>query len=577
MKNTYSKIWSLIDISQRKSIFYLFLIFIGIIVFELLSIGLIIPLLTLIFDAENYLRNLEYLYLSDLFAKKNYIDTLIIILLTIILVFFLKTILIIFLQWQQKKITYEARALISKKLFTKYLNNNYNFFLNNNSSNLIRNITSECDLFAFSVLHQSISIIVDTLILLSLSLFLFIYHAKITLVIVILFILFGLIFNKLTAKYLTKWGLGRQNSEGYRIKNINEGLGSIKDIKILKKENFFINQFNYNNNNVAKFGILSDTTAQLPRPIFELIAIILVCALILYLSFNSSSSEIIILLGIYAAAAFRIMPSVTRLVNALVSINHALPVINLLYEQLNLNRTYDNKYTEENIDLSKEFLKNIEIKGLYYTYEYGSEILSNINLKIDKGDYVGIIGKTGAGKSTLINILLGLLIPKKGDFSLDGKKYSIQERKWKSLFGYVPQDIFLIDDTIKNNIAFGIVDNEIDNTKLNFAINESMTSEFLNKLPNKENTQIGQNGIRLSGGQKQRIGIARALYHNPEILIFDESTSSLDNDTEKYVLNSINRLSSKKTVIFITHRLSSLKFCNKIFELSNGSLLTKSR
>ena len=276
-------------------------------------------------------------------------------------------------------------------------------------------------------------------------------------------------------------------------------------------------------------------------------------------------------LSLYALVAFRLIPSANRIITAIQQLRFGLPTLNLLSEELSLNEPQLIK--SGNVDKMK-FKNNFQIKNLSYSYPNAdSKALNSISLRINKGDFIGFVGESGSGKSTLIDIILGVLPPTSGSLYLDGVDISENLRGWQNQIGYVPQEIFLIDDTLRRNIAFGLNDNDINHTSIQKAISLAQLENFINDLPEGLNTIVGERGVRISGGQRQRIGIARALYHKPEVLVLDEATSNLDIKTEADLMDAIFALHGQKTIITVAHRLKTLDKCDNIYTLRNGKII----
>ena len=392
-------------------------------------------------------------------------------------------------------------------------------------------------------------------------------------IIIFFFILFfSLIMQVLTKKKLLKWGSIRQQHDGLMKKKLAHGLLGIKNIKLKANESFFLNEFNFHN--LKKVSVIAKQYALtfFPRLYLELLA---VSGLVFYIIFSLNSSvkpELLLpTIGLFMAAAFRILPSANRIIGSFQYIRYSKPVVDIIYDEFNLINS--NSYNPNLISKNILFNKKIELKDICYSYELEESkenVLKKINLTINKGESIGIIGQSGSGKSTLIDILLGLLIPNSGSIELDGVLIPKNKLLWKSNVGYVPQSIFLSDDTIRKNIAFGVLEENIDSDNIARAISEAQLTDFINDLPDGINTIVGEQGDRISGGQKQRIGLARALYYDPSLLILDEATSALDNQTEKLIMETVFSLSDSKTIIIVAHRLSTLDNCTKIISLKNG-------
>ena len=346
------------------------------------------------------------------------------------------------------------------------------------------------------------------------------------------------------------------------------------------KEKFFTNNFYTEFSKMTKINRNVQFFSILPRIWLELVIISALSILIIILIFkNYEISQILTTIAIFLVAAFRLMPSANRLLSAIQDIRSSTPARNLVIDEfkkhtIKLN-TYDESYNFSD-DVAIEFKKNIVLKDLSYKYPNNKHYtFKKINLNIAKGSTIGLVGTSGVGNSTLVDLLIGLLPISEGIIKVDNKEIVTSSRSWKSLIGYVSQSIYLIDDTIENNIAFGLEKGKIDNEAINYAVKASQLNEFINSLPNKIHTSVGERGVRLSGGQRQRISLARALYLNPPILVLDEATSSLDNNTENEVMSSIRKLKGHKTIIIIAHRLTTLENCDEIYELKNGQLNKK--
>ena len=396
-----------------------------------------------------------------------------------------------------------------------------------------------------------------------------------SIIIILFFGITSVIFYLFVKNRLLGWGKRRLLHDSKITKHIMQGFGSVKELKIMALENFFINQFNYHNNSKAKIIARLTTILQVPRLYLEVLSIIGLSGFVIFLIYlNIPSDELIPTIGIFVASAFRLIPSINRIMSSLQSIRYSGPVIDRLHEEFRLiSENYLINENSNNIN-DFNFNKKIEIKNICFTYpEAKNKSLININFSVNKGDCIGFMGKSGSGKSTLIDVLTGLLNPQSGKVIVDGKDIFKNIKKWQNKIGYVPQSIFLTDDSIKNNIAYGVSDSDLNYQSLNKSIKEANIDEFIENLPLGFETNVGEKGVKISGGQRQRIGIARALYNNPEILVLDEATSALDVKTEAEIIRTINSLKGGKTIFIVTHRSSTLKDCDKIYELNSGKII----
>ena len=377
------------------------------------------------------------------------------------------------------------------------------------------------------------------------------------------------------------WGDVRQKFEAERLKILQQSLGTIDELKIFGREKNIIEKFSDFTRLIAKSSRFQLILLDFPRIFLEFIAIMAFLVLLIYLILLGENVEMLLpTIGIFAAAAFRILPTSNRFLTAVQRLKYARPVINILFDELKLIRDDVEKRKKQNFDdnHNKEKLKiekYISFQNISYSYPERGKVIDNLSLTIEKGSVIGIIGASGKGKTTFLRIVTGLLDDIQGKFIIDNQieiNTKILMRKWQNSIGYVPQFVYLIDDTIKKNIVYGIDENQIDNKKLEKAIELAQIKSFVNNLPEKENTIVGERGIKISGGQRQRIGIARAIYNQPEILIFDEATSSLDEETEKIFFDQIYNLKKNKTILIVSHKKSMLNRCDKVFELENKKL-----
>ena len=352
---------------------------------------------------------------------------------------------------------------------------------------------------------------------------------------------------------------------------MQESFRLIQEIKILKLSKYFVSKFVFSNNLSAINQFKHQFVQSLPKHWFELLAIFGFTILILVLTyFDDSSKNILVILGLFAAATFRLLPSIIKSINSIQNIHYCLPVLNNLLDEFDVK---NNKNDFDRINLNKKILitKEIHLKDISFKYENSDiKILDNINLKIDQGSSVGIMGPSGVGKTTLINIILGLLRPSSGTIFVDGVDIYKNLNSWQNNIGYVPQNITLIDSKLKNNIALGVEEIDIEESKIAKCIKEAQLENFVQDKK-KLDTYVGELGSRLSGGQKQRIGIARSLYNDPQVLVLDEFTNALDSSTEDKILGQISNL-NKKTIIMISHKLTTLSKCDKVYELSKSGL-----
>lgn len=571
MFDNFYKIKALLSRRQQIMILYLiFLLSIGM-VLEVISLSMIIPLVSSITD-------LDYINSSPLFKYfSRYIKPVSpklffkIFLIAIFLVYFIKTIFLVFVSIIQFKFLANLQANLNKNLFFKYMHQNYSFYLDRNTDSMIKNIQIEIPIFMRYVFGLITFFVESGVVIAVISTILFV--APIAAVSVGVFILIAsFLFFNVTKNKMSIWGKEREIIDASLTKTLLEGLGGIKEFKVLKRENHFTNSFGQMSFERAKLHAFSNIFTHLPRFYLEIISIVGIVGFVFTLILQDNNfSSMVSILGVFIAATFRLIPSINKILASLQTMKYQNASLDLLFNEFKILKKGQVK--KKSI-LSDSFNESIQLKKIFFKYGgKDKHILDGLDLEIKKGEMIGIIGESGSGKSTLVDLILGLHTPYEGYIMIDGKSISISDKTNLNMnVGYVPQQIFLIDDTIEKNITVGIEYDKIDTKLLSQAIELAQLSNFIKSLPKGLKTVVGERGVQISGGQLQRIGIARALYNNPEILILDEATSALDNKTEIEFIKSIELLKSKKTIIMIAHRISSLINCDRVYNLQYGKL-----
>jgi ABC-type bacteriocin/lantibiotic exporter with double-glycine peptidase domain len=553
---------------QKRKALILFFLFLINMLLEVFSVGLVVPLLSMVIDGD-LLNN--YIGEFDLFGQSSKDELIIFFAIILILAYLVKTLFSSFYLWFQNNYIYKLQAGISKQLFSGYMRLPYIFHLQHNSAELVRNIIGEVG--QFGGLIMSILVLIAEILVVTGVLSLLLFFEPIgTMFIVFLFISAGLLFHSLLKEKLSIWGKIRQQYDSSRIQHVNQGMGGIKDIKVLGKEKAFISRYDKYNVGSSMVNRNFSFAKQLPRLWFELLAVIAIASLVLILvSMGRSTEYIVTILGLFAASTFKLLPSINRIVNSLQHFRYSAPIIDMLVSEFKyINATK----LKSNSNKKIIFNKNIKIDNISFSYKgNNNSVLSNMNIEICKGDSIGFMGPSGSGKSTLVDIILGLLEPTSGQILIDGVDIQSNMATWQKHIGYVPQSIYLTDDTIRRNIAFGESDRNINEQSIISVIKKTQLEVFINQLPEGLDTIIGEHGVRLSGGQRQRIGIARALYHEPEILVLDEATSALDINTEEKIINTVMELRNNKTLVIVSHRPSTLKRCDFIYNMEDGKII----
>lgn len=568
--STALKIWGLLTTQERRTaILLLGLMFVAM-ALETLGIGLIIPALALLTQADSIYTNPDmqpYLKAVGYPSKQALVTGAMLVLITVYLV---KTIFLGLLALLQTRFAFNVQVRLSQRMFTIYLRQPYTFHLQHNSATLMRNVSGEVGTFTGNGLRMGMILISESMVLLGLCGLLLTIEPIGALVVVGVLGAAAWSFNRFTRGYITEWGIARQYHDGLRTQHLQQGLGGAKDVKLLGRESEFLSLYLKHNSLGARAAQLQATLQQFPRLWLELLAVLGLAILVLTMLERGRALESVLpMLGVFAGAAFRLIPSVNRMLVAAQAVRFGLPGINTLYEELSRPTPEVNEQYKRVARLTTA----LTLAHVGYTYSgAAAPALRDISLSIGNGESIGFIGSSGAGKSTLVDILLGLLTPSTGQVMVDQENIQSNLRNWQDQIGYVPQSIYLTDDTLRRNVAFGLPDEQIDDVAVKRAIQAAQLDNFVAGLPKGLETVVGERGIRLSGGQRQRIGIARALYHDPAVLVLDEATSALDTDTERGVMDAVRALRNK-TVLIVAHRLSTVAHCQKLYRLEQGEIV----
>ena len=539
-------------------------------VLETLGISLVLPVITVLSSAN---LTSEFPWLEpwlQWFGNPTHEELIIGSMLTLVVVYMGKALFLAFLAWSSARFSFGIQEDLSSRLFSGYLRQSYVFHLQRNSAELIRNTIRQVDQIR-SVMQVSLTLVAEIFVLLGISVLLLVVEPVGTLWVAGTLSLAGLGFQALTRDHLLSWGQARQMHEGLRIQHLQQGLGGVKDARLLGREENFVAQYGRHNTENARLGRNQATLQKFPRIWFELLAVLGLTVLILVLISRGQSLEALLpTLGLFTAAAFRLLPSLTSVLASVQALRTNLPVIENLHHEFKLLEIASPAQDNQPV----VFQGSISLEEVKFRYpDADTYALKGVSLSIPRGSNVGFIGTTGSGKSTLVDIVLGLLTPNSGVVRVDGLDIQKRLRGWQDQIGYVPQSIFLTDDTLRRNVALGLFDEEIDESAVKRAVHSAQLDTFIDELPDGLDTVVGERGVRLSGGQRQRIGIARALYHDPGILVLDEATSALDTVTESQVMAAVNALKNDKTIVIVAHRLSTVEHCERIFRLEKGKIV----
>ena len=540
-------------------------------VMETIGIGLVIPALALLTHDDLTAKYPLLIPLLENLGNPGREQLAIMGMLFLVGAYAVKSIFLGFLNWKQISYVYGVQVKLSMRLFIGYLRQSYIFHLQHNSAQLIRNVMTETSLFAHTGLKPGMLFLTELFVLVGISTLLLIVEPFGAILVISVFGLTGWVFYFLTHKRILSWGEARQYHDGQRIQHLQQGLGGTKEVNLLGREEDFIKQYELHNIGSARVGRRQSILMAMPRLGLEFLAVSGLAMLVVMMIVQGKPLEDILpTVGLFSAAAFRLMPSVNRLITSIQNIRYSLPVIDILYGALNSMDGLPSSKDEQFLPFNKKIILD-DIHFKYPSTE--GEALSGITLSIPHGSSVGFIGGSGAGKSTLIDIILGLLTPETGAVRIDNIDIQENLRGWQNQIGYVSQTIFLTDDTLRRNVAFALPDEQIDEEAVWQAIHAAQLEQFVKNLPEGLDTLVGERGVRISGGQRQRIGIARALYHDPTVLVLDEATSSLDPATEREIMQAVTSLRGHKTILIVAHRISTVEQCDYIYRIEKGRIV----
>ena len=575
MKQILKKLNVLLDKKQKRTMVGLiFLMVIGA-ALQTAGVGIIVPVMSTIMDA-NAIENNELLhFFYELLGGGSRERFMIIIMAVMILVFVVKNLFLFVQQKLTLAFVYTNQFRTSERMMRNYLRRGYEFYLNADTAVVQRSITSDVNNM-YALILALLQLLSDVIVSFFVVSFCFIQNGTMTILIAVVLILLLLIIKKVLKPIMHKAGEDNQNYYSGLFKWISQTVQGVKEVKITCKEQYFVSEYVKCGKGyvdaVQKYSLYNN----IPKLLIETVCVICMVGYMMFMVLSGMQTEDMLnSITTFAAAALVLLPSVNRINNQINSIAYFEPFF------MGVSDNLQDEINGVNVDMSfatdedKKLPVNdkIEMRDITYAYPNTTKLIfDHADLVIPVGKSVGIVGTSGAGKSTVVDILLGLLEARSGAILADGKNIKENYRSWLKNVGYIPQMIFMLDDTIRKNVAFGVPEDKIDEKRLWEVLKEAQLDTFIKSLPEGLDTGIGERGIRLSGGQRQRIGIARALYYDPEVLILDEATSALDNDTEAAIMDSINRLHGRKTLIIIAHRLQTIEKCDLVYRVENGKV-----
>ena len=573
MLKILKKLRLLLDKKQKRTMVGLVFLMVISAFLQTAGVGLLVQVMSIVIDPGAVMDSNLASYVYELLGMKSFENFSVLIMVLLIVTFIVKNIFLFVQQKLTLAFVYSNQFRTSERMMRNYLRRGYEFYLNADTAVVQRSITSDVNnMYALILaLLQLLSDIVVSVFVVSYCLS---TSGVMTIMLAVVLLAVIYVVKKILQPIMYKAGKDNQDYYSGLFKWISQTVQGIKEVKVACKEQYFVSEYRKCGKGyvgaVQRYSLYN----QIPKLLIEPVCITVMVGYMIFLVLSGESTENMIdVFGTLAAAALVLLPCVNRINNQINSIAYFEPffmgVSDNLQDEINGDRIDISFATDEEEKLPVKDI--IEMKDITYAYPNSERLIfDHAELSIPVGASVGIVGTSGAGKSTVVDILLGLLEVKTGAIYADGVDVKQHYRKWLKNIGYIPQMIFMLDDTIRNNVAFGVPDDKIDEKRLWEALKEAQLDEFVKTLPEGLETNIGERGIRLSGGQRQRIGIARALYNNPEVLILDEATSALDNDTEKAIMDSINRLHGKKTLIIIAHRLQTIEKCDMVYRVEDG-------
>ena len=582
-----NKIKCALEVFDRKQ--KLNLVYVTIIIFlqsfaELLGVSVILPFINAVVAPELLLEEKPIRWAYDFFGMESTGELIIYLAVLIIIVYILKNLFLIYVYELQYKFAYYGKKQMQNELMRYYIGKDYTFFLNVNSSELIRNINTDPEMF-YTAVQNALQLLSELCVSVIIVVFLLFTDVTITLGVAVSVGIMFLLMIKGLRRVLARYGDERRVYSANMFKCMQQAFGGIKEIKIANRESYFQNDFEKQNEVYTHVIKQNAFLSAIPKPVMEALCISGLMAVIAIQVANGTTdtTQFIGVLGVFAAAAFKLLPSVNKISSYFAAIVHNAVVIEKVrdeYREMHetklsggQNKESAAKTREKTISLERE----ISVEHLEFSYPNTEEaVIRDANVVIPKNCSAAFIGPSGAGKTTFVDLILGILTPQKGSICVDGTDIHEALRGWHEKIGYIPQTIYMLDDTIRNNIAFGDA-GEIDDARVWEALRQAQLEDFIKGLEDGLDTVIGEAGVRLSGGQRQRIGIARALYRRPEVLVLDEATSALDNETEAAVMEAIDRLQGKMTMFIIAHRLSTIQNCDIVYKVENGQVTVDRR
>lgn len=572
-KDLLSKIFDILNRKQRYLTFLVFFLTLIGALLEVIGVSAVLPLIQAMIYPDQLRENALVKKLIAIFHIGGNTQLLLLISFGVVGVYLIKNGYLIFLSYVRIKYSTAIQRELGIRIMNIYMKQGYPFFIKSNTNDLYRGITGDVAgiynilNFGFRLIAESITVVCICIYMFITDWIMAIFVATFALISVLIIMLFG-------KKKMRKLGEDYRKYDMLTRKWSAQAFQGIKEVLVLNRQEFFINRYRESTTKQQSAMVKQTVAAESPTYILEFACVVgLIFAVAFRTIMGVDNTSFVLNIAAFAVSAFRIMPSLGRIANAVNNILFNIPALNKTYETTKMKNVLENRgvILDDKRQGDFSFKKEISLKNICWRYEGGQEdTIHHLNLTIKKGDAIAFIGESGTGKSTIADIILGLFRPQQGEICVDGIDIKKMPERWSKMIGYVPQSVYLLDDTIRNNIAFGIEEDKIDEGKIWDVLEQAQMKSYVEKLPEGLDTMLGERGIRFSGGQRQRIAIARALYFDPDILILDEATSALDNKTEEAVMEAVDMLQGWKTLIIIAHRLSTIKKCNHVYEILDG-------
>jgi len=578
----FGKLVQILNRKQRRDGIILFFLLMIVSLLEMLGVGVIVPFIITMLEPEKIMTNQYMAPIIDLFQITDYRQFMYVVSGGIIVIYVAKNVFILYVNYYQSRYRNRLEKDLNVKMLSSYMKQPYTFFLRINSVEIIRGVNSDITNVA-SVVDSYSSILAESLTCMVIGIFLVCMNPFMAMSLLAVAGITALVIIMGFKGITGRCGVQTREAFAEKFKHMNQAVNGIKEISVAHRKPYFVQQFADSAQKAAESNTtylwISKTPSRLIETVF--IGSLLIVVTVSY-GTAGNNLEFVTSLGAIGIAAVRILPSVSTLTNAMNGLVYMRPSLEAAYDNLMEADRYqllaEEMESEEKESKTTKFSSKIEVDQIFWRYQDNLPlVLEALDIEICKGESVALIGESGAGKSTLADILLGLLKPERGNVTVDGTDIFSIQSSWSKMIGYVPQMVFLIDDTIRRNIAFGIPEQEIEDKKVWHALEQAQMRSVVENMEGGLDAIVGERGIKLSGGQRQRIAIARALYHDPDILILDEATSALDTDTESAVMEAIDALQGRKTLIIIAHRLSTIQNCDKIYEIRDKKAFRKSK